>query len=246
MSSTSARRLFGRNIPVPLILSFLMAGGAALHTWMFATGRLAFDADQAYPGISALRILREGRIYPLGVGQHYNADLFSYYLAPLHLIFKPSVALLRRGMISFKLLFLSAMFLAVRSLFRSPAAGLAAAAMAAFPPAMIEDFLFRTAANDLIVITAFLLSVPHMQRTLETIEERGWDRPALWRSGGAGLLLGVAYFMTVGEGARFEKLLRQKGASFEKFACGDYRVYYNIDPDALSGVNREDIMKLPA
>ncbi|MCX7717797.1 MAG: hypothetical protein N2111_05245 [Candidatus Sumerlaeaceae bacterium] len=157
------------------VLAYILLGAAAWRVFLFLSGRLPFDADQAQFGIGALRVLREGRHEIFIPGQNYAGDFWSYWFALLHLVMPASVAVMRLGMIPIVLIEISALYWAARRMFGDPRWALGAAAVMAFPPSAVMDLSMRSSVIMRAPLLAFLIAagllIPLIRR-LQTATRR--------------------------------------------------------------------------
>lgn len=176
-----------------LFIAILVAG-TLFKLYMFRSGRLPFDSDQASSAIGALRLLNGGEHRVFLCGQDHNGDIYSYYLLPFHMLFEPSVGLLRLSMIPLALLIAIGGFVAVRRLFGSEFWAFSTMTLLVFSPAMEMDWYLRTSATYVPMTIALLFSLPLFHRIIGGVERDGWTWPHIGRSLGCGALWGFAFW----------------------------------------------------
>ena len=93
VDGAKAGDLSGRVYAVLLGLVLLLGG--AWRVYLFYSGRLPFDSDQAVFGLAGQHLLAGGRHYIMLPGQGYGGYYPAYYFMLLHAWFPPSVALMR-------------------------------------------------------------------------------------------------------------------------------------------------------
>ncbi|MBN1476861.1 hypothetical protein JXA47_08910 [Candidatus Sumerlaeota bacterium] len=177
-----------------LILGAMVVGGIVFRVHLFLTGRFGFDSDQAISGIGALRILREGDLRIFMAGQHWNGDLLALYLAPLHLIFDPSPALMRLAMLPWAVMIWLTTYLCGRALFRSERWALCAAALMIFPASMMTNWTTRPSANYEMVLIAIGVVAILLVRLSSGLLDEGWSRGNLIRGFALGFTLGFSFW----------------------------------------------------
>lgn len=177
-----------------LALGLTLLLGAVLRIYLFKSGRLIFDSDQASTGIQALRALHEGKISLIMPGQDYGAEFFSHYFIPLHLLFPPSAALLRLGMIPVALGVALLTFSILRRLTGSWSWAYGAMLLVVFAPSTVTDWCMRCSSMYMHTIVTMLLSLSVFV-------------PLLGRLRREGIELGQSSFRSVGLENVFPALL---------------------------------------
>lgn len=172
----------------------LMAAGAIFRVYLFGSGRLGFESDQAIAGIVALEALEHGHWQLITPGDNYGGQLLSYYMLPIHAVFGASVAAMRLAMIPLSLLVGACAFGCAWVLFRCRAWAFTALALALFSPSMVCEFFMRPAMLYLIPTCATLAGVAAVVAIMRQAPQGVWTRREAWRGFAAGVVIGVAYW----------------------------------------------------
>jgi hypothetical protein len=176
------------------IFWLLMAAGGLFRVYLFGSGRLEFESDQAIAGIVALEALHHGNWLLMTPGANYGGQLLSFYLVPFHAVFGASVAAMRLAMIPLSLLVAACASGCAWVLFRSRPWAFTVLALVLFSPSMVCEFFMRPAMLYLIPTCAVLIGVASLVTIMRRSPHRVWTRREVVIGFGTGMVLGVGYW----------------------------------------------------
>jgi hypothetical protein len=175
-----------------LILGVLAVAGVAFRLFLLRTGRLGFDSDQAVTGVGALRMLQGGPLHAIVPGNSWGGDTLTYLFIPHHLIFEPSVTLMRAGVLPYTVLLWITFHWAIQRTLDSRIWALAASAALIFPSPMVLDWTMHSGSLYILVLIALNLIFPPFVSLVQSLPERGWDTRNHTRAAAIGLVFGFA------------------------------------------------------
>jgi hypothetical protein len=149
-----------------VLFALILVTAAAFRIVLYRLGHFGFDADQADGGILALRFLGGGPHTVFVTGQNYNGNIWPHYFLPLHLIFPPSVALMRLGVLPLTLAIGASLFWMIREVFGNLLWAFVSMTLFLFPSSMMVQWTMHSGSHYIFVLIGINLATVFLGRAL--------------------------------------------------------------------------------